>query len=233
VNKIMDSNCEQIRELLNAYLDKLVSEEEKELVETHLSKCNNCLSELQLLKETSLLLKNMERAKLPDGFEYLIKTRIKNKYNKPFWNLFLSSRLINFPFSKQISFILIFILIILSLIVVLEYSNKKVSDFEGNKKNNSIQEARIEHPKIVINNSFANIEAKEIILILNFNNFSLVRIEFLKGTGDKLIDEEIKGGLIKYNWRDYLKRNSFLSSRYKAIFLIKGDGIYLKEFYEL
>lgn len=229
----MNLNCEQTRELLNAYLDKLLSKEEKELVEAHLSKCNNCLSELQLLKETSLLLKNLERAKLPDGFEYLIKSRIKNKYNKLFWNLLFSSRLINFPFSKQVSFILIFILIISGLIVVLEHSQKGNSDSEVHRENNLIQEERLEKPKIFVNIPFANAKPKEIIIILNFNNYSLAKIEFLKGTGQELIDERIKEGVGKYNWRDYLKRNSFSSNSYKAIFLIKGNALYLKEINKL
>ncbi|MBN2145704.1 MAG: zf-HC2 domain-containing protein [Candidatus Aureabacteria bacterium] len=61
-------NCEQVKEMLSAYLDEAVSGEEKNLLEQHLLGCSVCSREYDSLKEYRKLMTGLEQVKAPDHF---------------------------------------------------------------------------------------------------------------------------------------------------------------------
>ena len=61
-------NCEAVREMLWAYLEKEITAEEAVKIEEHLENCAACREELELQKEIMDSLQNIPDEELPDGF---------------------------------------------------------------------------------------------------------------------------------------------------------------------
>ncbi len=62
-------SCERIRqELLSAYIDGELSSEERELVEAHLSECEECARDLRTLRRTVELLGELPTLRVPRSF---------------------------------------------------------------------------------------------------------------------------------------------------------------------
>ena len=61
-------NCEAVRELLWAYLEKEITAEEAVKIEEHLKNCADCREELELQKEIMDSLQHIPDEELPDGF---------------------------------------------------------------------------------------------------------------------------------------------------------------------
>ncbi|NLP13564.1 MAG: zf-HC2 domain-containing protein [Clostridium sp.] len=72
-------NCTIIKDILPLYIDGVVSDESKALIEEHLSHCNNCKKELELLKQPAIIPDNIN-AKLDEAQPlYVFKKRMKRK----------------------------------------------------------------------------------------------------------------------------------------------------------
>lgn len=61
-------NCEAVRELLWAYLEKETTAEEAVKIEEHLKTCADCREELELQKEMMETLAGLPEAELPEGY---------------------------------------------------------------------------------------------------------------------------------------------------------------------
>ena len=61
-------NCEAVRELLWAYLEKEITAEEAVKIEEHLENCAECREELKLQKEMKEMLAGLPDEELPDGY---------------------------------------------------------------------------------------------------------------------------------------------------------------------
>ena len=61
-------NCETVKEMLWAYLEKETTAEEAVKIEEHLKNCAVCREELELQKEIMDSLQNIPDEELPDGF---------------------------------------------------------------------------------------------------------------------------------------------------------------------
>ncbi len=60
-------NCDQVKELLNAFLDDELDETTRELVAQHLQSCPACAVEHVALKETAFLCQGLDEVDVPDG----------------------------------------------------------------------------------------------------------------------------------------------------------------------
>lgn len=70
------SNCEDFQELLDAYFDKELGQEESRLVEDHLNHCSYCLGQLADLKNLMGHLQSLPQPVCPRDFSELIEKRI-------------------------------------------------------------------------------------------------------------------------------------------------------------
>jgi anti-sigma factor RsiW len=65
--------CDEIRELLSPYIDKMLDEREMREVEEHLSACGGCRNEYNELKEMVDLLGQAAIVPVPDEFGFRLK----------------------------------------------------------------------------------------------------------------------------------------------------------------
>lgn len=70
-------NCEAIKELLWAYLEKETTAEETEKIEEHLKHCADCRGELNLQKEIMDSLRMLPDAELPKGYHAELMQKLK------------------------------------------------------------------------------------------------------------------------------------------------------------
>ncbi len=76
-------NCENIKELLNAYIDNLLSEKEREIVQAHIASCPSCRKELGELTQAVNLVRRLDRVVPPPWFsEQVMKNIRKEKKEK-------------------------------------------------------------------------------------------------------------------------------------------------------
>jgi len=59
-------NCEEINDLLSAYMDNELPEEERRHVATHLDACSSCQAQLNTLKNTVSALRGLKELEVPD-----------------------------------------------------------------------------------------------------------------------------------------------------------------------
>jgi hypothetical protein len=69
--------CRDIKKELSATLEGIVSSEEKEEVENHLSSCQSCRKAFQELKRTDALVKGLEQVEPPPWFTQKIMSRVR------------------------------------------------------------------------------------------------------------------------------------------------------------
>ncbi|MEW6185789.1 MAG: DUF2275 domain-containing protein [Thermodesulfobacteriota bacterium] len=72
-------NCQEIQNRLPAFLEDMLSPEEKILIEKHLFSCAVCSGSLEDLKKTKALLTNLKDVEPPPFFEQRIMTRIREE----------------------------------------------------------------------------------------------------------------------------------------------------------
>ena len=72
-------NCAHCKEQLSAYLDGLMTAEEKKLIEEHLSTCGGCGLALLELKKTQETLRNLEEVEPPPWFTQKIMNRVREE----------------------------------------------------------------------------------------------------------------------------------------------------------
>ena len=71
-------NCEAVKELLWAYLEKEATEEENSKIEAHLANCQACREELEAQKEIKKALSGLPDEELPEGYH----TELMEKWTK-------------------------------------------------------------------------------------------------------------------------------------------------------
>ena len=69
-------NCNIIRDLLPSYVDDICSEDSRHLIEEHLESCEQCRTQLELLKDTTLIDEQGEQKQI-----FYLK-KIKRHYEK-------------------------------------------------------------------------------------------------------------------------------------------------------
>jgi hypothetical protein len=72
-------NCAHCNEQLSAYLDGIMTAEEKRLIEEHLSMCEHCSLALSELKKTQETLRNLEEVEPPPWFTQKIMSRVRKE----------------------------------------------------------------------------------------------------------------------------------------------------------
>lgn len=70
-------NCEAVKELLWAYLEKETTAEEAEKIEEHLKHCADCREELELQKEMQETLAGLPEAELPEGYHAELMQKLR------------------------------------------------------------------------------------------------------------------------------------------------------------
>ena len=70
-------NCETVKEMLWAYLEKETTAEEAVKIEEHLKNCAVCREELELQKEIMDSLQNLPDEELPDGFHANLMQKLR------------------------------------------------------------------------------------------------------------------------------------------------------------
>jgi hypothetical protein len=73
------TKCAQITEQLSAYLDGIMTAEEKRLIEEHLSTCEHCSLSLSELIKTQETLHNLEEVEPPPWFTQKIMNRVREE----------------------------------------------------------------------------------------------------------------------------------------------------------
>ena len=68
--------CEQIRELLSPYIDRMTDEKENKIIEAHLTYCPECRQELEGLKLMCGFLGDLEHPVIPDRFSEDLHKRL-------------------------------------------------------------------------------------------------------------------------------------------------------------
>ncbi len=71
--------CNEIKNLLPAYLEDLLSPEEKKSIESHLASCPLCTRSLADLKKAENLVKGLEEVEPPPFFEQRIMARVREE----------------------------------------------------------------------------------------------------------------------------------------------------------
>jgi hypothetical protein len=72
-------NCENIKELLNAYIDNLLSEKEMGTVQAHIASCPSCKRELDELTKAVNLVRGLDRVVPPPWFSEQVIKNIKKE----------------------------------------------------------------------------------------------------------------------------------------------------------
>ena len=71
--------CRDIRKNLSAYLEGMVSREERELIDQHLASCRGCSTALHELNRTGEMLKNLKEVEPPPGMKEEIMARVREE----------------------------------------------------------------------------------------------------------------------------------------------------------
>ncbi|MCX5799121.1 MAG: DUF2275 domain-containing protein, partial [Proteobacteria bacterium] len=71
--------CKDIQESLSAYLEGVVSSEDKKLINEHLSSCQQCSSALEDMKKTGELLQNLEEIEPPPWLTKKIMSQVREE----------------------------------------------------------------------------------------------------------------------------------------------------------
>lgn len=84
-------DCKKVRDMLSSYMDKKISERDKDLLELHLRDCNNCQEFLQDLRDTVKLVSSLENVQPPPDLLADIQESIqklpekKSFFQRPLW----------------------------------------------------------------------------------------------------------------------------------------------------
>ncbi|MDD5491303.1 MAG: zf-HC2 domain-containing protein [bacterium] len=73
------------KELLSVYLDQMCSDEEKQIVESHLVECAECRQELEDLRKTVALVTSLKEIEPPENMWAAVEQKI---HKKSFWEIF-------------------------------------------------------------------------------------------------------------------------------------------------
>ncbi|MGI6413129.1 MAG: zf-HC2 domain-containing protein [Syntrophomonadaceae bacterium] len=76
--------CEQIRDLLSPYIDRVTTEEENRDVEAHIALCAECRQELEELTRIRQMFCTLDEPRLPDSFSHDLHLRLLEEQGKLF-----------------------------------------------------------------------------------------------------------------------------------------------------
>lgn len=76
--------CEQVSELLSAYIDEMTSEKETKALEAHLAQCADCRKELDDYRLLRGIMQELESPLPPDDFSTVVQKRLQENKNKIF-----------------------------------------------------------------------------------------------------------------------------------------------------
>lgn len=68
--------CENIRELMSAYIDNEINEVDKAKLEKHLAQCPQCMEEYELLKDLVIECSEIDEVELPEDFREELHTKL-------------------------------------------------------------------------------------------------------------------------------------------------------------
>jgi hypothetical protein len=77
--------CENIRELMSAYIDNEINEVDKAKLEKHIAQCPQCMEEYELLKDLVIECSQIDEVELPEDFREELHSRLleaKSRKNK-------------------------------------------------------------------------------------------------------------------------------------------------------
>lgn len=72
-------NCKQFSKLAGDYVNRTLGEDKLESAQAHLSTCTQCASLVRELENTSHLVRSLDRASAPAGFETRLRTRLASQ----------------------------------------------------------------------------------------------------------------------------------------------------------
>lgn len=75
-------NCENVRELLNAYIDDLLDSKEKKAVEDHIASCPACRKEFDELTQAVGMVRGLDRVVPPPWFSEQVMKKIRKENQK-------------------------------------------------------------------------------------------------------------------------------------------------------
>lgn len=79
------NNCERVREGLALFIDGQVPSEETLFIQSHISQCGDCQSELQSLRSSWDLLSSLKAIDLPASFEARFWAKARQTETSPNW----------------------------------------------------------------------------------------------------------------------------------------------------
>ena len=80
-------NCETVKEMLWAYLEKETTAEEAEKIEKHLAECADCREEMETQKAIMESLASLPEAELPEGYHTELMQKLQTDFVKKFNSL--------------------------------------------------------------------------------------------------------------------------------------------------
>ena len=85
-------NCETLEELISAYVDGEVTEEERQTVEQHVASCASCRAALQDFSTAQTLLRTLPVLDAPQGFRQRVTERVEQKSRSWAWRWLAAPR---------------------------------------------------------------------------------------------------------------------------------------------
>ena len=79
-------NCETLEELISAYVDGEVSEEERQTVEQHVASCASCRATLQDFSTAQTFVRTLPTFDAPQDFRQRVTERVERKSRFWMWN---------------------------------------------------------------------------------------------------------------------------------------------------
>lgn len=80
-----ENECERAREGFALLIDGHLPSDEASFIQSHLSKCSDCQSELQLLRSSWNLLSSLKPVNLPAGFEARFWAKVRHTESSSTW----------------------------------------------------------------------------------------------------------------------------------------------------
>lgn len=78
--------CEEVQERLSEYIEQVLSQEEKSVVEGHLSTCARCRAESEALAQSIRAVSDLPQVEPPPGFSRKVMARIHEEQKPSFWS---------------------------------------------------------------------------------------------------------------------------------------------------
>lgn len=69
-------NCKEFSKVLGEYVNRTLGEMDAECAEVHINACAECSAKARELESTAMLVRSLDRASTPAGFEERLKTRL-------------------------------------------------------------------------------------------------------------------------------------------------------------